>query len=245
MAHTNSTSHYEYPQFIGTDKPGWLTDVNTAYSDIDGDIYTAQTKADDAYTLANTADGKADNATLTANSALTNAGTANTNIGTMANLETTEKTNLVGAINEVDGIATTNTSNINSLINKFNLNVGTDVIYNPNNNNVTFTNCTHSLGSLKVVRNSDDSLCKIYNEMYVNVTGANPKITVHAGIQGVTSEFEVLASGLYINSGVGTKRSKLVFKTNGDIEIPLEGTSAGSCELILNAVLIFIKSFGD
>lgn len=103
MAHTNSTSHYEYPQFIGTDKPGWLTDVNTAYSDIDGDIYTAQTKADDAYTLANTADGKADNATLTANSALTNAGTANTNIGVMANLTTTDKTSLVGAINEVDG----------------------------------------------------------------------------------------------------------------------------------------------
>ena len=101
MAHTNSTTHYEYPQFIGTDKPGWLTDVNTAYSDIDGDIYEAKTKADDAYTLADTANGKADNAIQTANTANNSAGTANTNIGTMADLETTDKTSLVGAINEV------------------------------------------------------------------------------------------------------------------------------------------------
>lgn len=127
MAHTNSTTHYEYPQFIGTDKPGWLTDVNTAYSDIDTDIYTAQTKADSAYTLADTADGKADNAQLTANTAVTNAGTANTNIGTMANLTTTEKTSLVGAINEIDGdigdltnLDTESKSNLVSAINEVN-----------------------------------------------------------------------------------------------------------------------------
>lgn len=239
MAHTNSTTHYNYPQFIGTDKPGWLTDVNTAYSNIDGDIYTAQTKADDAYTLANTADGKADNATLTANSALTNAGTANTNIGTMANLTTTEKTSLVGAINEVDGIATTNTSNINSILNMFNLNVGADTIYRPSDNNITLTDCTYTNGNFRVIRNSDDSLCKVYNEMYVTVTGANPKITLHAGLQGVTADFDVFATGQY-----NDKRSKLVFKTNGDIEILLEGASGG-VTINLYACLIFVKSFGD
>jgi len=35
MAHTNSTTNYGLPQFLGTDKPTWLGDVNTAYSDID------------------------------------------------------------------------------------------------------------------------------------------------------------------------------------------------------------------
>lgn len=35
MSHTNSTTNYKLPQFIGSDKPGWLTDVNTAYKAID------------------------------------------------------------------------------------------------------------------------------------------------------------------------------------------------------------------
>lgn len=136
MAHTNSTTHYEYPQFIGTDKPGWLTDVNTAYSDIDTDIYTAQTKADSAYTLADTAEGKADNAQLTANTAVTNAGTANTNIGTMANLTTTEKSSLVGAINEVDSdigdltnLDTETKTNLVSAINEVNDEYNGTVLY--------------------------------------------------------------------------------------------------------------------
>ena len=42
MAHTNSTTHYSLPQFIGSDTPGWLTDVNTAMSDIDTAIYARQ-----------------------------------------------------------------------------------------------------------------------------------------------------------------------------------------------------------
>ena len=48
MAHTNSTTHYELPQFVTTDKPAWLTDFNGAMSAIDTGIYNAQDKADDA-----------------------------------------------------------------------------------------------------------------------------------------------------------------------------------------------------
>lgn len=35
MSHTNSTANYGLPQFITTDKPAWLTDVNVAYTAID------------------------------------------------------------------------------------------------------------------------------------------------------------------------------------------------------------------
>lgn len=72
MAHTNSTTHYNLPQFVTTDKPAWLTDINGAMSNIDTGIYNAQDKADDAagdatqalsdaaaaQSTANTADGK-------------------------------------------------------------------------------------------------------------------------------------------------------------------------------------------
>jgi len=58
MSHTNSTTHYNLPQFVGTDTPGWLTDVNSAMSSIDAAVYARQQEAaanSDAIT-ANTAD---------------------------------------------------------------------------------------------------------------------------------------------------------------------------------------------
>ena len=35
MGHTNSTANLALPQFIGTDKPTWLSDVNGAFAAID------------------------------------------------------------------------------------------------------------------------------------------------------------------------------------------------------------------
>lgn len=52
MAHTNSTTNYGLPQFLTTDKPAWLTDVNTAYSDID---LAMKNNADAAATAGNNA----------------------------------------------------------------------------------------------------------------------------------------------------------------------------------------------
>lgn len=48
MSHSTSTPHYNLPQFASTDKPAWLTDINTAYSDIDTGLHNAKTAADDA-----------------------------------------------------------------------------------------------------------------------------------------------------------------------------------------------------
>lgn len=66
MAHTNSTPNYALPQFLPTDKPAWLTDINSAFSDIDTAMKNnadaasaAQGDATQALTNAATADGKA------------------------------------------------------------------------------------------------------------------------------------------------------------------------------------------
>ena len=83
MSHTNSTTHYSLPQFVTTDKPAWLTDVNNAYQAIDAGIYAAQTKADTAYTDAGNAQGDA-------TSALTNAAAADAKgTGALASIEAT------------------------------------------------------------------------------------------------------------------------------------------------------------
>ena len=86
MSSTNKTSNYELSQFLGTDKPAWLSDYNTDMSKID-----TQMKAN------------ADAATAATGSATA----ANTAIGTLANLTTTDKTSVVNAINEVDSNAAT------------------------------------------------------------------------------------------------------------------------------------------
>lgn len=64
MSHTNSTTNYALPQFITTDKPAWLTDINNAFLAID----TGMDAAKDA----------ADNAQNDATQALTDAGNAST-----------------------------------------------------------------------------------------------------------------------------------------------------------------------
>lgn len=110
MASTNKTTHYELSQYVSSDKPTYLVDYNGDMAKIDTGINTAKTTADTANTAATNAATAAETAQTTATTAVTNAATAqtsadsaNTKIGTLANLNTVEKTNLVGAINEVLG----------------------------------------------------------------------------------------------------------------------------------------------
>ena len=71
MGHTNSTANYNLPQFVTTDKPAWLTDINGAFSDIDTAIDAAKDAADAAQsdaTDALTAAGSASTAATSAGS---------------------------------------------------------------------------------------------------------------------------------------------------------------------------------
>ena len=82
MSHTNSTTNYGLPQFLTSDKPAWLTDINNAFSDIDTAVYNAQTKADTAYT-------DAGNAQADATTAINNAAAADAKgSGAIASIET-------------------------------------------------------------------------------------------------------------------------------------------------------------
>ena len=77
MSHTNSTTNYALPQFVTTDKPAWLTDINGAFSDLDTAVKAAkdagdnaQNDATQALSDASTADGKATTADAKASGAL-------------------------------------------------------------------------------------------------------------------------------------------------------------------------------
>lgn len=71
MGHTNSTPNYALPQFVTTDKPAWLTDINGAFSDIDTGLDAAKDAAD-------AAQGDATQALTDAGNAATAAATAGT-----------------------------------------------------------------------------------------------------------------------------------------------------------------------
>ena len=81
MGHTNSTTNYSLPQFITTDKPAWLTDINGAFSAIDSGLHTAQT---DATTAKNTADNAQSDATAAGTAASTAGSKADGAIASLA-----------------------------------------------------------------------------------------------------------------------------------------------------------------
>ena len=104
MSHTNSTTNFNLPQFIGTDTPGWLTDVNGAMADIDAAIYARQ-------------QGVATNANnITAlDSRLTSAEASIATAGTdISDLET-DVTALEGDVSDHAAAIGNNTANISAL----------------------------------------------------------------------------------------------------------------------------------
>lgn len=80
MSYTNTTEHYNLPQYIGTDKPTYLGDMNSAYRVIDAKLYEANTNATAASKVASDASQMATSANQTAQGNLTNISLANTNI---------------------------------------------------------------------------------------------------------------------------------------------------------------------
>lgn len=241
MSSTNKTTNYELSQFLGTDKPAWLTDYNTDMGKIDTGIHTAQTTATGA-------DGKA---------------TANTTaIGTLSNLTTTDKSSVVAAVNEVNTSAGSaqNTANtavnlangadgkVTALVNKFDLSTHLDYT----NSTMSITNATFLADShLYVARNTDGSLFKVYGRIGCTLTGGSltkPKVTLpNTGIT-VDSAYDIICAGFAyqansVNDGVVPVT--LTIKNNS-IEIEFQGRTNGQTQVMqLSPCLYFNSNFGD
>ena len=86
FAHTNATTNYELPQFVGTDKPTWLGDFNEAMSDIDTGMHANATAISTMQTDVNNAISTASQASQ---DVTTLTGTVTTLSGTVASVQTT------------------------------------------------------------------------------------------------------------------------------------------------------------
>lgn len=122
FASTNKTANYELPQFVGTDKPTWLGDFNTAMATIDGgmaenksniksmdsrvssaeatasqasqNVSALTTRVDSVESSVSSATTTANNAQSTATTALNTANTANGKSDTNASAITTIESNV-------------------------------------------------------------------------------------------------------------------------------------------------------
>lgn len=240
MSSTNKTTNYDLSQFVGTDKPAWLTDYNQDMAKIDAGIDTAQDTATGA-------DGKADANT--------------TKIGDLTYLSTTAKNNLVAAVNEVDSTARSavssattagNTANAASAkadaavssIAKINLTNFQQFTVSGNNINTNYNKLT-------VASNSDGSLCKVYGEIRSTYQGST-QVTYTTGDTGLRPESKITVQGICLRQTSTNDGHNAVYYQSFDINT--DGTiswSVGSAGTVTGlkymfmACLIFVKDFGD
>lgn len=103
MSYTNKTPNYDLPQWLGNDKPAWLTDMNGAFSAIDTAIKGASDSGSSAEAIANNALSTAQSAQETAGTALSTANEAKTDAG--------NATTIANNASQQAGTALTNANN--------------------------------------------------------------------------------------------------------------------------------------
>lgn len=242
MSSTNKTTNYELSQFIGTDKPAWLGDYNTDMGKID-----AQMKVN------------ADAATAASGSA----SSANSAIGTLSNLTTTAKTNLVAAVNEVDSNADTAQGTANSASQTANSNLG-KITGIQNYLDISYTTTTPTLsisgGTIDSTRsnvycasNNTGTLGKIYGRISMTTTGANATVSFATPLRPSSS---LSINGIAFvqwtdNQGADVDwsnlgQSTITIATDGTASITIANSANNRrWNVLLPACLIFAQALAD
>lgn len=220
FASTNKTANYELSQYIGTDKPTYLTDYN-------GDMLKIDTAIKNASDSASTANTSAGTAQTTANSAYTLA----TNAGTTATT--------------ADGKADANATAISNLTDYLDISTYKDLVVT-GTTNATVTNNVMKLarnddGTLAKVYGA------ITMEIPANGTVV---VTLNAqGGTGLAPDEDITISCAGINYSSHTQENPgynhITIKTNGDIVITFYGYNNEKHRIIYPPCLYFIKNFGD
>lgn len=238
MSSTNKTSNYELSQFVGSDKPAWLADYNQDMGKIDAGMHTNATAIETA------------NGNITTN---TNA------IGTLANLNTTIKTDLVSSVNETyniasvaDGTAQAAATNANTA--KTEADALTRYLAITQNAKITPTISGGTVGNINDLRyalNADGTLGKIYGRyrFTANTTG-NVTLTLPVPALTVANQFTITGACFYATLNDGSyniiNARDMVVNTNGNCVITFANLSVGETVTVwLPACLYFFTDFGD
>lgn len=257
FSHTNETTNYDLPQFIGTDKPTWLGDFNTAMSTIDtaigtnaSDISSLGSRVTSAESVASQASSDVSTLTSTVSTLSSNV----TSATTTANNAQSTATSALSTANTADGKADTNASAISGLDTR--VTTCEDNIANFNLTTYDTAPVTRSTGSytlsnqsLSYGLNSDGSLAKIYGQVTatshvtngtaIMATPLRPESDININGGAIAFEFKS-------NGDINTIRAmSYTIKTNGNVEFTVATPSGGSVRMIFINSLIYVKDFGD
>ena len=238
---TNKTANLELSQYTANDKPTYLVDYNADMSKIDTGVHNVDVKAT----------------------------TNETNIGTMANLSTTEKTTLVGAINEVKASTVANATNIagnttdigtlanlNTTIKSNLVNAINEVDENikkfdlTNIETITSNDIINGTGTVTVASNSDGSIAKIYGNITAPGYPNSGNVTFNTSLrpdEEITIIGNCVVTPRTNDYAQNTDNGSITIKTNGNIEIPFGWFNGSTSEVKISLInsLLFIKNFGD
>lgn len=114
MASTNKTPNIQLSQFLGTDKPAWLSDYNSDMLKIDTAVAENKGSSSDAAAAANNALNIANNASTKADTNANNIITINNSISTINN---TSIPRVEGIANNAQAVANNTNTNLSELIN--------------------------------------------------------------------------------------------------------------------------------
>lgn len=222
MSHTNQTAHYNLPQFLGTDVPGWLTDVNAAMLALDNAIYARQQAI-----AANTQSITEHTAAITG--LTTRVTTAEDNISSI-------NTNLSAAETDIDNLQTLtgeHTTQISSLANRITNLDAADIAYNGTTSGLTANNVQAAA-----------------DELAANISAVLPVITGLANAAGVIEMGDLLIEYGQVNvaspaNGVGSTLVTFTnpFEMKPAVLLTADTTSPGSTVKMVAVADLEVDSF--
>lgn len=180
MASTNKTTHYDLPQWIGTDKPTFLGDLNGAFATIDTKLYTAVTNAENANNNASSAAGAVSN--------------MQNDVNNLKTWQTTASSAISGLQNSVTGLTPT----VSPVTNMFN-SLGTLLqSFSPVVTGSTLNERLITIGNLK--------LLNIYGTITFTYTGT-PTVNDLIGyvdqidLENIYTKYNIATNRIFLNIG--------------------------------------------
>lgn len=228
MASTNKTPNIQLSQFIGTDKPSWLSDYNSDMLKIDTAIAGSNTGVSEAKAAAN-------NALTIANQANTKSDTNTSSISTINSQIQTINTD----VETVEGIANNATSLANTAIQNANT-----AIQNANDVSTNVTSwITATLNKPSSVWNND-YLINIRLNKYLNImqifgrihTANGNAAPVNTVIMTLPEQFRPSSDKTLYNMGVGLVPPASTNNPSGILNAELDATTGNIIVTNPNAI---------
>lgn len=164
-------------------------------------------------------------------------------IGALSDLDTTDKSSIVNAINEVNTKTIVNKNDIEKL------NMTDFVTYNVSEGNIYSTeNCTVGNGNITVACDSTGAIGKIYGDIDITPTdyNANCYVTIKTNLRP-TESFYISPAGYSRNRTTNAiNNCYLSLYTDGTVTVQIIASETNDLHnIILFPCLYFMRSFGD